>query len=81
MKQKRQIKRSETISNSLNSILSVFKNIVSQMQSLEETAYNSIREEESKITEAQMEISAMQESLKQITSVKENIQNLLQPAE
>lgn len=81
MKQKRQIKKSETISNSLNSILSVFKNIVSQMQSLEETAYNNIREEENKITEAQMEISAMQESLKQITSVKENIQNLLQPAE
>lgn len=81
MKQKRQIKKSETISNSLNSILSVFKNIVSQMQLLEETAYNSIREEENKITEAQMEINAMQEPLKQITSVKENIQNLLQPAE
>lgn len=81
MKKKKQIKKSETIATSLNSILSVFKNIVSQMQSLEETAYNNIREEENKITEAQMEISAMQESLKQITSVKESIQNLLQPAE
>lgn len=81
MKQKRQIKKSETISNSLNSILAVFKNVITQMQVLEETAYNGIRDEENKITEAQMEISAMQESLKQITSVKENIQNLLQPAE
>lgn len=81
MKKKRQIKKSETISNSLNSILAVFKNIITQMQVLEETAYNGIREEENKIIEAQMEISAMQESLKQITSVKENIQNLLQPAE
>lgn len=82
MKQKKeQIKKSETISNSLNSILAVFKNIITQMQALEETAYDGIRDEENKITAAQMEISAMQESLKQITSVKENIQNLLQPAE
>lgn len=81
MKKKKQIKKSETIATSLNSILAVFKNAVSQMQLLEETAYNAIREEENKIAEAQMEISAMQESLKQITSVKENIQNLLQPAE
>lgn len=80
MKQKKQIKKSETIATSLNSILAVFKNAVSQMQLLEETAYNAIREEENKIAEAQIEINTLQESLHQVSAVKENISKLIEPA-
>lgn len=80
MKQKNQTKKSETIATSLNSILAVFKNAVSQMQSLEETAYNAIREEENKIAEAQIEINTLQESLHQVSAVKENISKLIEPA-
>lgn len=80
MKQKNQTKKSETIATSLNSILAVFKNVVSQMQSLEETAYNAIREEENKIAEAQIEINTLQESLHQVSAVKENISKLIEPA-
>lgn len=80
MKKKKQIKKSETIATSLNSILAVFKNAVSQMQLLEETAYNAIREEENKIVESQMEINTLQESLHQVSTVKENISKLIEPA-
>lgn len=80
MKQKKQTKKSETIATSLNSILAVFKNVVSQMQLLEETAYNAIREEENKIAEAQIEINTLQESLHQVSAVKENISKLIEPA-
>lgn len=80
MKQKKQTKKSKTIATSLNSILAVFKNAVSQMQSLEETAYNAIREEENKIAEAQIEINTLQESLHQVSAVKENISKLIEPA-
>lgn len=80
MKQKKQTKKSETIATSLNSILAVFKNAVSQMQLLEETAYNAIREEENKIAEAQIEINTLQESLHQVSAVKENISKLIEPA-
>lgn len=80
MKKKNQTKKSETIATSLNSILAVFKNAVSQMQSLEETAYNAIREEENKIAEAQIEINTLQESLHQVSAVKENISKLIEPA-
>lgn len=80
MKKKKQIKKSETIATSLNSILAVFKNAVSQMQLLEETAYNAIREEENKIAESQIEISTLQDSLHQVSAVKENISKLIEPA-
>lgn len=80
MKKKKQIKKSETIATSLNSILAVFKNAVSQMQLLEEAAYNAIREEENKIAEAQIEVNTLQESLHQVSAVKENISKLIEPA-
>lgn len=77
---KKNIKQSDAVEGSLSAIISVFSNAVTQLAALQETASDAIKREENKIMEAQMEINSLQESLEKISSVKDNISKMINPA-
>lgn len=77
MKKKVKLKKSESISSALDSVIVAFSNVVSQLATLQDTATEAIAEEEAKIADAQREISNLREVLTRTSNIKDNISNLL----